>query len=368
MEKDMLYRLALTRVYGIGAVHARALFNCFGDAETIFRTSPAVLAKIRGIGSVKAAAIAGFNNFRSVEKELVFLERYRIRALFFTDKDYPQRLADHPNAPVLLFFRGPADLNASRIVGIAGTRAPTGYGRQAIDEFLGELSDAGLLVVSGLAYGIDAASHKAAIKHGIPTVGVLGHGLDRIYPQLHTSLAREMARQGGLLTEFGLQTEPEEYNFPVRNRIIAALSDALIVVETACRGGSMLTVKNATDYGRKIFAFPGRINDPKSAGCNALIREGKAILLSSPGQFLEDMRWQGQRPRSRQQESSKEEESLHEEEKVLLSLLRTAGKLSLDELLLSSGLPLRVVPLALLNLELRGCIHSLPGKTYAAGS
>jgi len=394
MEKDLLYRLALIRVPGIGPIHAKALFNYFGEAEAIFRASRAFLEKIRGIGQQRAASIIAFRDFHAAEEELAFLERWSIRPLFFTDKSYPVRLLTCPQAPALLFYKGNADLNAPKILSVVGTRTPSEYGRRVVEKFISELDIPGLLVVSGLAYGIDAAAHKSALKHHLPTIGVLAHGLDKVYPQQHAGMAKEMIRQGGLLTEFCSRTEPDEFNFPVRNRIVAGMSDALLVVETGCRGGSMLTVENARTCGRKIFAIPGRITDDRSAGCNLLIREGKALLLSSARQFIQDMQWEQEQPiskKSNQQavifpqksgsggvaalsdpamvpEPSEEEKALPEDEKTVLYLLRQRGRLIYDEIRLRTAISAAILPLILLNLELQGWIRALPGRTYISSS
>jgi DNA processing protein len=297
MENELLYRMALTRVPGIGPMRTKILIRHFGQASAVFRAGGGTLEKIRWIGEARARAIKEFREFQAAEKELVFVEKYKIQALFFTDPAYPTRLLRHRNAPALLFYKGTADLNAPKILAVVGTRAPTEYGRQITERLIGSLAIPDLLIVSGLAYGIDAVAHKSALCHGLPTIGVLGHGLDRIYPQQHAGLARSMIKAGGLLTGFVTGTEPEEHNFPIRNRIIAALCDALIVVETGARGGSTLTVDDAIACKRKVFALPGRITDNKSSGCNALIHQGKARLLTGAQQLLQEMQW-GEPPAS----------------------------------------------------------------------
>lgn len=291
MENELLYRLALTRVQGIGPMRTKILIHHFGDAGAVFRAAGETLEKIRWIGEARARAIKDFREFQAAEKELAFLEKYKVQPLFFTDPAYPSRLLRHRNAPALLFYKGTADLNAPKILAVVGTRTPTEQGKQIAEKIIGSLALKDLLIISGLAYGIDAAAHKSALRHELPTIGVLGHGLDRIYPQQHAGLARTMLKAGGLLTGFTTGTEPAEHNFPIRNRIIAALCDALIVVETGFRGGSMLTVENAIVCRRKVFAVPGRVTDGKSAGCNALIAQGKARLLTSPQQLLQEMQW-----------------------------------------------------------------------------
>lgn len=343
--------------------------NHFGEASAIFRASPSALAKVGGIADVKTNAILHFDRFPALEKELLFLEKYAIRCLFFTDKDYPQRLLHCKDAPVLLFYKGTADLNAARIISVIGTRVPTEYGRQATERLIKDLAPFGPIIISGLAYGIDAASHKAALKNGLPTVGVLGHGLDRIYPQQHAALAREMVKQGGLLTQFSTHNDPGTYNFPVRNRLVAGMSDALVVAETASRGGSMLTVENALAYKKKIFAFPGRITDTRSSGCNALIQHGKARLLLNGSQLIKEMKWEQPAARSGEEQAAlfpaqAEDASLSDNESTLLHLLRKKERLSVDELSSETGLNSSTLAMVLLNLELQGVIHSLPGKIY----
>lgn len=390
MEKDLLYRLALTRVKGIGPLRTRILISRFGEAEAVFRAASATLEKVSGIGSGGAKAIKAFREFRAAEKELTFLEKYRINPLFFTDAAYPARLAKNKNAPALLFYKGAADLNTTRVLSVVGTRTPTGYGKQLTEKIIAALTLPDLLIVSGLAYGIDAVAHQSALRHRLPTVGVLGHGLDRIYPGQHAGLAREMLKQGGLLTGFISGTEPDEHNFPVRNRIVAGMCDALLVVETGCRGGSMLTVENAIAGNKKVFALPGRMTDPKSAGCNALIHQGKAILLTDPQQLLQELqlgeqaakspvfpqpaaparskpRSQGRfRPAAAPGADPSGEPDLSAEEKLLLDLLRQTGGLSLDELLAKDDLDGKEVSLNLLTLEMEGLIRCLPGQRYQA--
>lgn len=368
MEDDLLYQLALSSVPGIGPVYARRLIRHFGDAKAIFRTEKPLLEKV--CGSKASGAILAFKEFRELEKELSFLEKYSIRPLFITDKNYPQRLLPCEETPVLLFYKGNTDLNNPKVIAIVGTRTPTEYGRQATERFIRDLaSTPNILIISGLAYGIDAIAHQAALDNSLPTIGVLGHGLDRIYPQQHTSLARKMVHQGGLLTNFNIGARPESHNFPMRNRIVAGMSDALLVVETDSKGGSMLTVGNALAYRKKIFAFPGRINDTQSSGCNALIRTGKARLLTHANQLLEDMKWKPAEPGPKQTAlfpTPTDEANLSKEEQKLLQLLREKTIVSLDELSTGAGNnPYgNGLAMALLNLELEGWIAPLPGKRY----
>ncbi len=294
MENELLYRLALTRVQGIGPMRYEATDPPFRRSQRHIPLPRREPWK-RSAGSARPGPGRSkvFKSTRRRRKNWPSWKNIRYNHLFFTDPAYPTRLLKHRNAPALLFYKGTADLNAPKILAVVGTRKPTEYGKQVTEKIIGSLALPDLVIISGLAYGIDAAAHKSALRHGLSTIGVLGHGLDRIYPQQHAGLARNMLKAGGLLTGFVTGTEPEEHNFPVRNRIIAALCDALIVVETGTRGGSTLTVDDAIACRRKVFALPGRMTDGKSAGCNALICQGKARLLTGTQQLLQEMRWDG---------------------------------------------------------------------------
>ncbi|HEY4207107.1 MAG TPA: DNA-processing protein DprA, partial [Puia sp.] len=292
MEKELLYQLALGRIPGIGPVYTRRLLHHFGEPSAIFHASATALEEVFRLGSKRASDIVRFRDFSAAEKEMAFLQKYSIRPLFITDKDYPQRLLRRPDAPVLLFFKGQADLNASKAIAIIGTRSPSDYGRQATERLIRDMASIpGILIISGLAYGVDAIAHQAALRYHIPTIGILGHGLDQLYPREHTRLAKDMVKEGGLLTKFTTGTKPDAFNFPIRNRIVAGMSDAVIITETRTRGGSLLTAANALDYHREVFAIPGRIVDERSSGCNTLIRDGKARLLTDAKQLQHDMHW-----------------------------------------------------------------------------
>src|SRR6188508_3275083 len=293
MNSELLYQLALTEIPNIGCVHAKILAQQFGSAENIFKAKQHFLEKIEGIGEIRARAIKAFNNFSNAEEEIKFIEKYKIKPLFLTDKDYPQRLLNCYDSPTLLFYKGHADLNASKVVAIIGTRNHTEYGKQQTEKLVKDLSSQDILVVSGMAFGIDAIAHKTAYKNNLATVGVLGHGLDQIYPSDHTNLAKDMLRQnGGLLTEFRSNTKPDKHNFPTRNRIVAGMSDATVVIETGEKGGSMITAELANGYNKDVFAFPGKVTDNKSAGCNYLIKTNKAMLLTDAQELIEIMGWE----------------------------------------------------------------------------
>ena len=358
-----MYQLALPLVENIGDVNCRMLLQHFGSASEIFRANIHDLEKIEGMGTVRAKSIKSFRDFKTIEKEIAFLEKYRIRKLFITDEDYPKRLLHCYDAPILLFYKGEANLNASRMVGVVGTRNATDYGRHETEKFVQALAEYEVSIISGLALGIDAIAHREALKNGMETIGVVGHGLDNIYPVAHSGLAKEMIKQGGgLLTEFFSGTMPEKHNFPLRNRIVAGLCDATVVVETHVKGGSMITAKFADAYNRDVFAVPGRNIDNKSGGCNYLIRSQKANMLTSADDFLEIMGWKETRKRIKKQKELFTE--LNEEEKMISGMLEENGTMSIDQIVLSSRLSTSMIAATILNLEMQGIIQSLPGKMY----
>lgn len=357
---ELLYFIALTQVPQIGSVHARILLENFGTAGEIFRAKRSLLEKIEGIGSIRAKNISNFKDLRKAEKELVFIEKYRISPLMFHQDEYPKRLKQCADPPVILFYRGNADLNAEKIISIVGTRKQTEYGRYLVEQYLEAWKNQGILIISGLAYGIDQIAHKNSLRFGLPTVGVLANGLDTIYPSSNTLLAREMISNGGLITEFLSGTKPDKQNFPRRNRIVAGMCDALLVVETDIKGGSMITAEIAGGYNREIFAIPGRVHDRKSAGCNSLIRDNKARLSASPEDLIEFMNWDIA-PRMAQQYIFPE---LGKDASVLLRLLQEQGAVHVDRLHSISGLMRSSFHSALLNLELEGIIEQIPGKYY----
>jgi DNA processing protein len=263
----------------------------------------------------------------------------------------------------LLFYKGTADLNASKVVAIVGTRSNTDYGKQFTEDLIAALSSQQVLIISGLAIGIDAYAHKAALKYDLPTVGVVGHGLDKIYPSVNKGLARDMALQnGGILSEFFSGTLPDKHNFPLRNRIVAGMADATIVVETLVSGGSMITAKLADAYNRDVFAVPGRTTDTKSKGCNYLIKNKKAILLTDADHLHDIMGWQEKKKKVKKQKELFIE--LTPEEKQVIDILKQKESVHIDEINISSGLSSSAVAAAILNLELQSVIGSMPGKMY----
>jgi DNA processing protein len=364
MNSELVYQVSLTLIPHIGPVQTKTLLEHFNSAASIFAAKTSQLQKIDGIGEARARAIRCFTDFSRAEEEVKFIGQHGITPLFMTDPIYPQRLLNCPDAPALLYYKGSADLNTSKIIAVVGTRNNTAYGKQLAEQLIKELSDKNVLIISGLAFGIDAIAHKAALKNEMVTIGVLAHGLDQLYPTEHNSLAKEMIRnRGGLITEFRKHTKPDKHNFPIRNRIVSGMSDAIVVVETGEKGGSMITAELANGYNRDVFAFPGRVNDVKSIGCNSLIKNNKAILLTGADQLQETMNWiDRQKPALRTQKTLFIE--LSEDEKKVLNILSEKANTHIDELNIKTGLSASTIASVILNLELQNVIVSLPGKLY----
>lgn len=365
MHSELLYQLALTEVPNIGCVHAKILAQEFGSAEKVFKAKQQLLEKIEGIGEVRAKAIKAFPDFSKAEEEIKFIEKYKIKPLFLTDKDYPKRLLNCYDSPTLLFYKGEADLNASKVIAIIGTRNHTEYGKQQTEKLIKELASQNILVVSGMAFGIDAIAHKTSFKNELATIGVLGHGLDQIYPPEHSNLAKDMLKHGGgLLTEFRSKTKPDKHNFPTRNRIVAGMSDATVVIETGEKGGSMITAELANGYNKDVFALPGKVTDNKSAGCNFLIRNNKAMLLTDAEELIEVMGWEEKSKKSGVRSQKELFIELSKDERVIVEILKEKESVHIDELNIKSGLSSSTAAAAILNLELQGIVGSLPGKLY----
>jgi DNA processing protein len=363
MQQDLMYQIALTLVPNIGDVHAKALVNLYGDAQSIFKAKKKELEAIEGIGMVRANSIKAFSDFSPAEAEIKFIEKYKITPLFLTDKNYPQRLLNCYDSPALLYYRGNANLNTSKIVSIVGTRKNTDYGKTFTEKLIEGLQEQNVLVVSGLAFGIDTIAHKAAIKNNLQTIGVLAHGLDRIYPSQNKQLAKDMVDCGGLLTDFMSNTLPDKQNFPKRNRIVAGMCDALVVIESGIKGGSLITAELANGYNKDVFAVPGKTTDKNSEGCNYIIKQNKASLITCASDLIDAMNWASKeiKPQKKQRELFIE---LTADEKIIVNVLQQQEGIQIDELYFKSGLSSSAVASALLMLEMQNVVASLPGKVY----
>ncbi len=364
MDELLKYKIGITLIPGIGDVLAKNLISYCGSVEGVFKENKIKLKKIPGIGQVLADAIRKNNVLERAEEEIKFIEKYKIKPLFYLDEEYPQRLKHCADSPVMIYYKGNTDLNRKRIVSIVGTRRVTEYGKKLCRDLVSGLAGHDILVVSGLAYGIDICAHKEAIANNLPTVGVLAHGLDKIYPAVHRSTAEKMLSNGGLLTDFMSRTQPDPQNFPMRNRIVAGMADATIVVESKDEGGSLITADIANSYSRDVFAFPGRVDDEFSIGCNQLIKNNKAALIESATDVIRIMGWE---PADKKKKTTRQQTlflNLTKEEEVLVGLLREKS-IGIDELCLAAKLNMSKVSMLLLNLELTGVIKSLPGKLYS---
>jgi DNA processing protein len=362
MKDELYYQIALTLIPDLGPIRTKILVDYFGSASAVLKARKKEISAVEGIGEFCAGSVKEWNRFNAAEEEMRFIEKHHIQPLFFTDKNYPQRLLHCYDPPVLLYYRGTASLNNSRIISIIGTRNHTDYGRQTTEQLIAGLETQQVLIVSGLAFGIDTIAHKASLQHGLPTIGVLGHGLDTIYPLPNKLLAKEILLHGGLLTEFRRNSKPDKHNFPKRNRIVAGMADATIVIETANKGGSMITAELAHNYNRDLFAVPGKITDHKSSGCLQLIKQNKAVLLTGAEQLLETMGWMEKKKIVKKQKELFIE--LTADEKILVSLLKEKEVVPIDVLYLQSRLGSSRVAAAILNLEIQNVIVALPGKMY----
>ncbi len=359
---ELLYPIALTKIPLVGAVTARTLVSYCGSAQAVFATKKRELMKIPGIGERIADQILNADVLKEAAVELRFIEKEKVQAFFYLDKNYPERLKHHADSPIVLYYKGTADLNAARIVGIVGTRQPTPQGIAICEEIVEGLKSYNVIILSGLAYGIDGTAHRKCVELNMPTVGVLGHGFQMIYPAQHRTLAAKMTFNGGLLTEFSSNTLPDREHFPMRNRIIAGLSDALIVIETALKGGSMISAHIANEYNKDVFAVPGRLKDKFSHGCNHLIKTHKALLLESAADIGYVMRWEeSDAPKLIQHQLFVE---LNPQEKIIVDLLRQAAEASIDKLTYETQVPGSEMAAVLLNLEFKGIVKALPGKRY----
>lgn len=365
MTDQLHFQIALTLLPQVGAITAKTLVSYCGSAEAVFQTSRKALLKIPGIGPGIADSISTAAALQKAEQEIVFLEQHEVSALFYTDERYPVRLRQNADCPAMLYFKGSGAelLNAKRVVAIVGTRQPTDYGRAICEELVDGLLAYDVLVVSGLAYGIDITAHRKSCAIGIPNIAVLGHGLGSIYPSQHRNTAFQIVENGGLLSEYTHQTKPDREHFPMRNRVIAGMCDALIVVETANFGGSIITAELASQYEREIFAVPGRLNDAKSAGCNLLIRNHQAKLITSAADLANNLNWnESGRIHPIQAQLFQE---LSADETSLIELLRHQTETPIDELSLHTQLSPGTLAALLLGLEFKGLVRTLPGKRYA---
>lgn len=366
MTDKQIYQIGLTMINGVGDILARHLLEALGDAEAVFTEKRRSLEMIPGIGDAIIAEIKRADVLLRAEKELAFAQKNGISIYFLTDTNYPERLRECPDAPVLFYFKGNTDLSAAHIISVVGTRRASAYGQELTERLLRDLSVSfpDLLVVSGLAYGIDICAHRNALKNQLPTVGVLAHGLDRIYPPTHRSTAVDMLERGGLLTDFPSGTNPDRPNFIKRNRIVAGLADTTIVVESADKGGSLITADIAFSYGRDVYTFPGRVTDINSKGCNNLIRQNKGGLITCADDLIAAMRWDIAQKTDALPIQTQLLFPENTESGRILSFLEERKESHINELSVALNLPVHQLSSILFELELDGKIKSMPGSIY----
>lgn len=361
-SQELFYRIALTFVKDVGVVTARKLIDHYGSATAVFNAPLKDLKSLSGLGEVRSKAFKDEAILHRAEEELKYVEKNSVGVLWVKDEDYPKRLAACTDAPILLYYTGKADVNAAKVVAVIGTRKYTDYGQRTCEQLLEELKDSGILIMSGLAAGIDTIAHKAAMQSNLPTIGVLGHGLDKMYPAANKNLARDMQEQGGVMTEYASGTIADRAHFPMRNRIVAGMSDVTVVIESDIKGGAMITARIADSYNRDVAAFPGRIYDNKSSGCNELIRTNIANMITSADDLLELMNWKGDtkaKPVQKQLFIN-----LNQEEQTVFDLLNGKDHVHADELLHKSSLTSSMLASTLLMMEMQGLVKALPGKYY----
>jgi DNA processing protein len=362
---SLLHQIALTLVPQIGAMTAKTLVSYCGSPEAVFQASRKELTRIPGIGPVIIHSILQASDaLQQAEQELRFLEQFGIQAIFYTDQCYPARLRQSADSPCLLYFKGSNldMLEKERIVAIIGTRQPSDHGRRVCEDLVEGFLPYNVLIVSGLAFGVDITAHRKAVGLNIPNIGVLGHGLGSIYPAQHRSVAMRMLENGGLLSEYPHEAKPDREHFPMRNRIISGMSDLVVVVETAASGGSMITVQFAERQGREVFAVPGRPGDAKSLGCNYLIKSERAKLTESAADIAYRMGWDVAGATGNKQ--GKLFHELSETEDKLVQIIRSQPEIPIDQLTFLAELEPGLLASQILDLEFKGIIRTLPGKRY----
>ncbi|MEM7106035.1 MAG: DNA-processing protein DprA [Bacteroidota bacterium] len=364
MDQNLIYKIGLTLIPKIGPVISKNLLSHCGSAEAVFSESKKTLTKVPGVGTTLAKNILTQNVLKIAEKEIFRIKKSDIQPLFYTDKAYPSRLKHYNDSPLMIYCKGPADLNNFRMVSVVGTRSPSPSGISFCEKLINDLKKLEVTVVSGMAYGVDIAAHKTCLEHDIPTIGVLGHGLGTIYPSQHWATAHKMIDEGALITEFLYDVKPERANFPMRNRIIAGMCDALVVVETKRKGGSMITAELANSYNKDVFAVPGRLKDENSKGCNHLIKTHQAALIESGKDIAYVMGWDEKAEYENNRLQQSLFTTLKDEEFEVVSVLKQNENLGIDSLYQKIKMSPGALSSTLLTLEFKGLIKSLPGKRY----
>lgn len=366
-DEQLRYRIALASVKGMNRLLAESLVELTGDISAFFTLSQRELSYLTGWNSSLFSEVERGKALMAAAGEVEFIRKNNITPLFFTDADYPQRLLECDDAPLILYYKGNVSFQQPRVVSIVGTRHATPYGKNFVDTLVRDLADTcpDTLIVSGLAYGIDIAAHRAALRYGLPTVGVLAHGLNTIYPAQHRNTAVEMVGNGGLLTEYTTSQPTHRGFFLARNRIVAGVADAVVVVESGVKGGSLFTATIASDYHRDVFALPGRVGDISSMGCNNLIRQNKAALLTCSDDLIEAMGWGVRKEQPSQTTlAAQQDVQLTDEEKLIMQYLAHNGEGQINRMAVELNTPIATLSATLVELEFKGCVVAFPGGVY----
>lgn len=364
MDHDNLfYNLALQKLPGIGSILSKRLIEYFGSAIEVFRADSKMLLKIPGLGDVLLKSFSDKTIFDSAEKEIEQIIRNNISVCFFEDLNYPKLLKECVDGPTLLFSNKPVDWNNDKVISIVGTRQATSMGISFCEKLVAELKDFNPIIVSGLAYGVDITAHLSALQNDLQTVAILGHGLNQVYPSEHKKYVEKISEKGGLVSEFWMSDKIDRENFIRRNRIVAGVCSATIVIESPFRGGSMNTVRFANDYNRDVFAVPGRVTDAMSKGCNDLIKSNRAQLLTSAKDIIVALNWE-QKKKAKKVIQPELFVELTDDERIVFDFLKKNEKELLDLIAIGCQLPVYKVSIVLLNLELKGLIRPLPGKWF----
>ena len=363
-DQDLFYLLALQAVDGVGDIIAKKLLMHFGSAEAVFKAKTTQLAAIEGIGTILLKNLKDPSVFAKAERELQFIASRQLTVTSYQDTKYPERLKHCFDSPLVLFSSGNIDLQNQKTISIVGTRQITSYGLEFCRKFMEELAPMNPVIVSGFAYGVDIAVHQLAMENNLQTIGVVAHGLNQIYPKSHKKYVAKMEENGGFMTEFWSSSNPDKENFVRRNRIVAGMTEATIVIESAERGGSLITANLANDYNRDVFAVPGRVSDKYSQGCNTLIKTQKANVLTSASDLIYMLNWDIEKEvKSIQKQLFV---ALDDDEQKIYDYLLQSGKELLDVIALRCDFPIYKISGILLNMELKGVIRPLPGKLFEA--
>ena len=360
MEEEDIYKLAFQFIPDIGVIRAKQLISYCGSPKAVFESSKKALLKIPGIGPKLVEQVKNETAFKKAYQEMLRIQRYGIDVHFYLDKTFPKRVKKFDDSPILLYSKGNINWNCAKTVAIIGTRSPSHYGISQVNTLIKQMKGFDPMIISGLAYGIDAEAHRCAIEQGLQTIGILGSGINKIYPKDNLRLVHKMLSHGGVASEFALDKSPEKVHFPMRNRVIASMADVVIVIESARKGGSYITCEFANAYSKDVFAIPGRIGDQKSEGCNHLIKTHKAHLLSSVEDIAYICRWNDKLENTQMQLQL----SLDEDEQKIYELFEVENKLHIESIIYQSQMSLSDLSSILLKLEIKGIIKSLPGKNF----